>query len=225
MKDSEKKNETLSNRLIAQDDNDDLFYDCNIENFVIQDFVTEFYDHEEIIEKQDYNVDRVLLHYKGKGMAVNIPTGVTVIGSFAFCSNLYVETVYIPSTVERILPYAFENCVNLKSVVIYGNGLKTIDYYAFAACRKLKLISNPLGRVVDKAELSGPLLSTFPNSLSIIDEVAFTGCRSLGAISFPDSISKIGEAAFAGCGQLSVKHFPKSIKTISIYAFSQTGKI
>jgi hypothetical protein len=65
-----------------------------------------------------------------------IPSGVTVIGNYAFydCDNLI--SVVIPDSVIIISEHAFYSCYSLTSVII-GNGVSGIGYEAFANCGSL----------------------------------------------------------------------------------------
>lgn len=177
--------------------------------FITEDFITDSSLDLKLLlkkvfgEEQEYDTDRVLMRYKGESSRVEIPYGVTIIGSFAFCDNFDIETVVIPRTVKRISQDAFLYCLNLKEVIIEGNTLTAIDPNAFAGCSCLKKIN-------------------FPNSVQYIGDAAFAGCKSLYFVDLPSSLETLGEAAFAGCHNLYTVKFPKSLKTISKYAFMQT---
>lgn len=173
---------------------------CN-NPFVIESFVTDMELNVKLMLKKQfgkeyaYGTDRVLMMYKGEKGRVEIPCGVTIIGNFAFCGNLDVNTVVITSTVRRISQKAFLNCLRLNDVIIMGNALTDIDPYAFAGCARLTKIN-------------------IPNSVFYIGDSAFTGCESLRSIDLPSSLQTLGEAAFAGRQSLCVKKFPKSLKKI-----------
>lgn len=60
-----------------------------------------------------------------------IPSGVTKIGSYAFCGCGSLTSIDIPSTVEIIGEYSCSSCTFLRTVAI-PSGVTTIANYAFA---------------------------------------------------------------------------------------------
>lgn len=87
-----------------------------------------------------------------------------------------IKKVVVKEGIEEIPDYALDGCVNLTEVVL-PNGLKRIDYQAFAA---LKLES-----------------ITIPKSVEYIGERAFCGDAHLTSVYFPGKISEeIEEDAF-----------------------------
>ena len=59
-----------------------------------------------------------------------------------------------------------------------------------------------------------------PDSIEIIDELAFKGCTSLKEIVIPSSVKEIGESAFYGCTELKEVEIPDSVVEIRKSAFS-----
>ena len=58
-----------------------------------------------------------------------------------------------------------------------------------------------------------------PNTVTIIEESAFSDCSALTSITLPASISEIKRSAFRRCTALTSINLPASIKTIGAYAF------
>ena len=60
-----------------------------------------------------------------------------------------------------------------------------------------------------------------PNSVTIIDELAFEGCLGLASITFDKNsqLTIIGDFAFAGCTSLTSITLPSSLTSINRYAF------
>ena len=94
--------------------------------------------------------------------SVNIPNGVTRIGSQAFKDYTSLTSITIPDSVTSIAGYAFENCSSLTSITL-GNGVTDIANYAFYSCTSLASI-------------------TIPDSVTFIDDMAFSECTSLANI-------------------------------------------
>ena len=106
---------------------------------------------------------------------VEIPYGVTEIGSFAFHACTTLKTVIIPNSVIRIGSYSFEGCESLKSVEI-PDSVTTIGDEAFNGCKNLESV-------------------VIPNSVTAIGFGAFGYCRSLYNIEIPESVHEVGEYA------------------------------
>ena len=104
----------------------------------------------------------------------------------------------MPSSVEKIMPYAFWGNYNLEYVRI-GSKVKTISAYAFSNCKNLK-----------EVEVS--------YSVKSIDLKAFEDCVRLREIEIPLSVSSIHATAFDGCTKLKIKADPGTVA----YNFAQT---
>ena len=64
---------------------------------------------------------------------------------------------------------------------------------------------------------------TLPESLKVINRLAFCQCSSLTTINIPGNVETIGDNAFADCTSLEEIIIPASVKTIGMQAFSNTG--
>lgn len=139
---------------------------------------------------------------------------------------------------------AFRDCTGLKEVTIRGD-VVSIGNYAFYECRNLEDIS-PLTVVssigdsaffkckkLSRLELSGGLTSigvraflqsglesvVLPDSVTSIENNAFTECTSLKEITWSKSLETIGGSVFSGCTSLEAITLPDSMKTIGATAF------
>ena len=147
--------------------------------------------------------------------SVTIPSGVTIIGDYAFydCYSLTnvtigngvisigdyafeycpLTSVTIPDSVTIIGDYAFYDCYSLTNVTI-GNGVTSIGDYAF---------SGEAGGLRATVPRGCPLTSaTIPNGVTNIGGGAFFYCYSLTSVTIPNSVINIGAEAFAGCSSL-----------------------
>lgn len=68
--------------------------------------------------------------------SIDIPSGVTSIGNFAFSNCTSLQSVTIPDSVTSIGVQAFYDCTGLTSVTI-GNGVTSIGTSAFSGCNAL----------------------------------------------------------------------------------------
>ena len=57
-----------------------------------------------------------------------------------FFSDLSIDAIALPDTVETLEDNAFYNCENLEGISL-GSGLRSIDPEAFDACNSLLLVS------------------------------------------------------------------------------------
>jgi BspA type Leucine rich repeat region (6 copies) len=143
--------------------------------------------------------------------SVEIPEGITRIGSAAFagCANL--RRVTLPKSVVEIDDRAFENCGALEAIELPGR-LKKLGHSAFSGCVALgsidvSLTTADFGKGVfsgcskmRKARIQGPLLEI---------EFTFFRCESLKSVSIPDSIRTFGRRNFADCKSLEEFCLPK----------------
>ena len=167
---------------------------------------------------------------------ITIPNGVTTIGEYTFsgCSSL--ESVTIPDSVTSIGSSAFSSCKNLVSVTI-PDSVTSIGNNAFSYCYSLTRISvdenntryssDEYGVLFDKnkTELiqypvgNGRTAYVIPDSVTIINRDAFSGCTSLASVTIPDSVTSIGNFAFEGCKNLVNVTIPNSVTSIGNFAF------
>ena len=108
------------------------------------------------------------------------------------------DSYVIPSTVEKIRPYAFWGNYNLEYVKV-GGRVKEISAYAFSNCKNLEEVE-------------------IPYSVTRIDLKAFEDCVRLREIEIPLSVGTIHATAFDGCTKLNIKAEAGS----AAYKFAQT---
>ena len=171
---------------------------------------------------------------------VEIETGVTTIGEWAFsyCSNLKSVTipdsvttigegafyfssltsVTIGNSVTTIRMKAFSECRSLTSVTI-GNSVTTIGKSAFSYCDSLANIEVASGNLNYLSE-NGAL---FDKNKSILIQYPAGNQRTEYAI--PNSVTTIGEYAFSYCSNLKSVTIPDSVTTIGGSAFTNCNSL
>lgn len=128
--------------------------------------------------------------------------GLTKILDGAFYYQQYIETIYLPSSIELIGDRAFKTCLKLSWINLLWSSITSIGKEVFKDCRSLTRVS----------------LS--PN-VKTISDYAFYGCTSLQLVDFfRPSVTSIGKYSFANCEQLKSIEIPATVKTIDDYAFS-----
>lgn len=102
---------------------------------------------QEIVPDEGYVLSKVKINNESlKGLIernitdLEIPNGVTIIGSHTFSGSKLLLTVTIPDSVTSIGENAFDSCIGLTSVVI-GDGVTSIGRNAFYNCKALTNVS------------------------------------------------------------------------------------
>lgn len=164
--------------------------------------------------------------------SVTIGKKVETINGYAFsqCKNLL--SVYIPNEVKSIGPNAFEGCDNLVSISI-GESVTRINCTAFENCTNIEYVNweaidvklsdytSPFKSSVQyirsfrfgsKVEKIPALICcnmiqltsiTIPNSVTVIEEAAFSGCNGATSLTIGENVTSIGYNAFSGCTRLA----------------------
>lgn len=117
----------------------------------------------------------ILLMAPGYTGVYQIPNGVTLVKywSFAKCP---LSGVVIPDSVTTIGEYAFNDCVNMETVVL-SNQLKVIEMRAFMSCKALKEV-------------------IFPASVEKIEYDAFAWCTGIQSVTFLGKLPEFGDSVF-----------------------------
>ena len=134
---------------------------------------------------------------------INIPETVTSLGTFndyfgyeggwsGVFSSSGIQTINIPGSVEIIGDGCFEDCINLKEVVI-NEGTKIIGSAAFGRDSALENI-------------------TLPNTIDSIGKMTFSQCN-LKQVNLSNNIRFIGRTCFSD-NKLTEFHFPENLKDI-----------
>ncbi len=134
--------------------------------------------------------------------------------------------------VKKIADWAFEGCVDLKSIEIPAN-ITEIGYSAFYDCTGLESITvasentvykasgNCLIETESKTLILGCKKSVIPDdgSVEIIGTESFCGCDGLTRIEIPSTVTTISNGAFAYCGNLMNVVIPDSVTRVDDFAF------
>ena len=154
--------------------------------------------------------------------SVTIPLGVTGIGNGAFtiCSNL--TSITIPSGVTSIGDSAFQDCSSLTSISI-PTGVTSIGKSAFAYCTNLTSITIPSGvtSIGSNAFTNCSNLAsvTIPSGVTSIGSDTFQDCTSLKSVTIPSGVTSIDSNAFTNCSNLASVTIPSSVTSIGTYVF------
>jgi hypothetical protein len=159
--------------------------------------------------------------YNGPGGAVTIPSTINVgsynalvtsIGHLAFVACGSLTSVSIPSTVTNIGVPAFYNCGSLTAITVdaVNSTYNSVNGVLFNKSQTT-LIQYPIGNAA--------ISYTIPNSVTSIEDDAFTGCGALTRVMIPNSVTSIGYQAFWSCNGLTSVAVPDSVTSIGDCAF------
>lgn len=141
---------------------------------------------------------------------VHIPEGVEHIGDGVFSHN-YIEQITLDANNEAFI---LEDDVlltrDMERLVIFPNGSEISSYE----------IPTGVKTMAEGAFFASQLQSVvLPDTLTEINDSAFSNCRQLETIIIPEGVREIGYAAFASCWKLSEIEIPGSVHTIGDSAF------
>ena len=143
---------------------------------------------------------------------VEIPDGnLYDLGLSAFASS-GLESISIPRRVTEIPAFTFNECRQLKQVLLSDNITK-IGESAFTYCQSLCLIELPtnLREIGNGAFMACGLKNiTLPDQIVSIPENAFGLCFNLEEAFFSPNTKNIGSCAFVFCCHLSKIHCPET---------------
>lgn len=167
----------------------------------------------------------------GKNITVaKIPLGVKEISSTAFVGCDKLSSIYMPSSVQKIAPFAFEGC---KASEIYFEGserewnavekgygwnleiLPPVVHCTDADCDISLFIANK--ELIRCAENARSV--SIPENVTAIGHGAFFDCAKIEKIVFPKNINRIGGRAFTNCTSLKEVILPEGLEIINEAAF------
>ena len=137
--------------------------------------------------------------YRNSVKRAEIGTGVTSIGSYAFCACYSLAAIAIPNSVTNIESYAFNYCYSLASITI-PNSATNIGSYAFNYCYSLAPI-------------------TISSGVTSVEYKAFNYCYSIVSITIPNSVTSIRSGAFNACYSLVSIAISGRVTTIESMVF------
>ncbi len=181
---------------------------------------------------------------------INLPSGVTQIGDYAFSSSGLID-ITIPESVISFGAHVFEYCTSLKNAYIKANietlsaqtfnkclvlqsvelsdSITAIGESAFENCNVIKKIQfKDLISIEDKAFKDCTALRSLDISKTHITTIgadAFKDCRSIQTMVLPETLQELGSCAFEGCKSLTSVTLPDALTTIATGTFNDCVKL
>ncbi len=154
----------------------------------------------------------------------------TEIADEAFKGSYKLETLLLPSQLERIGYMAVADCKNLQAIDIPAT-VTDIDDSAFENCRSIQTLTfggqQPANAPHSKVEtpfMASPQASQ-TSALQRIGNWAFYNCHELQHLEIPEGVTEIGAAAFYGCTYLEDLTLPASVQSIGDNCFALCSKL
>lgn len=143
---------------------------------------------------------------------VTIGNSVISMGYSAFDSCSSLKKINIPDSLTCIGDNPFLDCYELEEIIVSENNAsyKSIEGVLFSKDSK-KVYCFPAGKT--------NTVYTIPDSVTSIEDRAFSYCTSLPSITIPESVTRIGTDAFKGCTSLPSITIPDSVTSIGDDAF------
>ena len=143
--------------------------------------------------------------YIDKITSLNLESGITTIGDYAFFLLGKVKYIDIPEGVTSIGDYSFEGCFASEWLYI-PYGVKTIGQSAFAFCGSLEEVYMPYG-------------------VTSIGGGAFGFCTELYDVAIPATVTTIGDQAFYYCSDLRyITNYATNPQSINANVFDGVDK-
>ena len=182
--------------------NDGAFYNCeNLTNLNLPESLV--YIGDSAFENcTNYKGNCIETDYGIKFYNLSIPPYVNSMGQNCF-KKTGIESLFITSKsgLGTIPSGAFCECENLKYVDMYdAKNIKSIGSQAFMNCKNLS--EGPQ----DEGVLS------LPNSVTIIDDYAFSGCDKIMSVTLPEKLTSLGDMCLA-TGYVSSIYVPMNLST------------
>lgn len=155
---------------------------------------------------------QTLLADSEKIRQLNIYDKITSISKFAFCDNIYIDTVVVPASVQSIGEDAFDGCTNLAKVDIE-------NITKWCSIEFGNENANPLSMAKSLYSNGAAVTNLSIDNAESISAQAFINCSAIRTLTIGNATKKIGAEAFRACPSLAEVTLGESITEIEGRAF------
>lgn len=166
---------------------------------------------------------------------ITLPESITDIENSTFYGCKSLKEIAVPDGVKNIGGSAFSECTGLEKITL-SDSVENIYISAFNGCTALMSIDVPESNTYyssidgilfnkDKSEIVRYCTAlsdksyAVPESVKIIGDYSFSGCKNLEEIKIPESVESIGVGAFSECKNITEMTIPESVGNIGDKAF------
>ena len=148
----------------------------------------------------------------------------------------YLDSVYIPKTVEYISGGSFRSCWGISIIevdednpyytsnnnVLYNKDMTELVFHSSGLYDNVFVIPDSVKTIGAKAFSDNTTVEEIilGANVTVIEDNAFENCRSVKTISIPEGVTKIGDNAFERCIELKSVTLPESLVTVGYAAFN-----
>jgi len=144
--------------------------------------------------------------------SVSLPDTVTSIGEKAFSACKWLKSVYLGAGISSISKSAFKECKELEAFTVSpDNPYFTTDNGFIYSKSLTELVLGPQG-------YQGRL-TILPGTAKINREACY-GCTGITEVIFPDSVTIIENSAFSHCSGIQSVSLSNSLRTIEVHGFN-----
>ena len=150
--------------------------------------------------------------------------GITHVGNYAFYGCSAITSMSLPSTLESVGHYAFQNVSQWAGPLELPEGLTTLGVYSFAGCSGLTGLSLPSTLTGIPSYCfqgcSGIPKIEVPEAATKIENNAFENCTGMEELVIPDTVTSLGYSSIAGCSGLKELTMPAEHVAPSVFSHS-----
>lgn len=191
----------------------------------------------EHVNGKSYKIGDYAFYQRSDILSITLSEGITEIGAYAFAECTALAALHIPASVSVIGDNAFMTCTGLNAITVdadnesyhaLGNSLieTATETLILGSNASVLVKDDPIKIIAQNAfqKLDGLLAITIPDSVTVIEESAFFGCKNLAALytSNDSMLTTIEHQAFYACEALKTVVIPDSLTSVAGYAFDDT---